>query len=88
MENFAGKWSSDVYITGVDTKGDVVALCNKIARNVGFEHLEFKAQNVESFTSEKVDMLVALHACDTATDEATSDLRASGWNYCLSKTKI
>jgi SAM-dependent methyltransferase len=64
------KWSSDVSITGVDTKGDVVALCNKIAKNVGFEHLEFKAQNVESYISEKVDMLVALHACDTATDEA------------------
>jgi len=57
-------------IVGVDTKGDVVALCNKIAQKVGFEHLNFKHQNVESFTSKKIDILVALHACDTATDEA------------------
>ena len=64
------KWGETVDVVGVDTKGDVVTLCNTVAQNVGFKHLEFKHQNVESFTSEKVDMLVALHACDTATDEA------------------
>lgn len=64
------KWGETVDVVGVDTKGDVVALCNKVAGKVGFNHLEFKNQNVESFTAKKVDMLVALHACDTATDEA------------------
>ena len=64
------KSKETVSVTGVDTKGDVVALCNKVANKVSFNHLEFKHQNVENFTSQKVDMLVALHACDTATDEA------------------
>ena len=63
-------WTETVDVTGVDTKGDVVSLCNKVAKAVSFNHLEFKHQNVEGFTSDKIDMLVALHACDTATDEA------------------
>jgi len=57
-------------VVGVDTKGDVVKLCNEIAENVGFEQLSFKHQNIENFTSKNLDILVALHACDTATDEA------------------
>jgi len=64
------KWGETVDVTGVDTKEDVVALCNKVAQSVGFIHLRFKYQNVENYASENVDMLVALHACDTATDEA------------------
>lgn len=66
----SGKWPDAANVTGVDTKGDVVNLCNKVARNVNFERLEFKHTNIENFTSQKIDMLVALHACDTATDEA------------------
>lgn len=64
------KLPSGVEVVGVDTKGDLVTLCNKIAGKVGFKGLEFKQENVESFKSKKIDMLVALHACDTATDEA------------------
>ncbi|MDB2437522.1 SAM-dependent methyltransferase [Hellea sp.] len=64
------KWGETVDVTGVDTKEDVVALCNKVAQSVGFNHLNFKYQNVESYASKNVDLLVALHACDTATDEA------------------
>jgi len=69
-EYLSQKWSEDVAVTGVDTKGDVVALCNSIAQKVGFEHLAFKAENIEGFSSTSIDILVALHACDTATDEA------------------
>jgi len=57
-------------VIGVDTKEDVVNLCNKVAKKVNFENLKFKHQNIESFTAHNIDMLVALHACDTATDEA------------------
>lgn len=69
-EYLSKSWHETVEVTGVDTKGDVVALCNNVAKTVGFDHLDFKHQNVESFSSKKIDMLVALHACDTATDEA------------------
>ena len=69
-EYLSKKSQETVNVVGVDTKGDVVALCNEVAKSVSFDGLEFKHQNVENFTSEKIDMLVALHACDTATDEA------------------
>lgn len=69
-EFLSQKLTNGADVIGVDTKGDMVTLCNKIAKNVGFEHLEFKQQNIENFKSKKIDMLVALHACDTATDEA------------------
>ena len=69
-EYLSKKWTERVEVTGVDTKTDVVALCNKIANDVSYDGLTFKAQNIESFAAGTVDMLVALHACDTATDEA------------------
>jgi len=69
-EYLSKKWTDNVQVTGVDTKGDIVALCNKIAQKASFKHLSFKQQNIEGFTSENIDILVALHACDTATDEA------------------
>ena len=69
-EYLSKKWHKGVSITGVDTKEDVVALCNKIAQQVNFEGLAFKHENIEQFTSKDIDILVALHACDTATDEA------------------
>ena len=69
-EYLSKKWQKDVSITGVDTKEDVVALCNQIAKLVNFEGLNFKHENIEQFASKDIDILVALHACDTATDEA------------------
>lgn len=69
-EYLSKKLPNGAAVTGVDTKSDVVALCNKIAKKVNFEKLEFKNENIETFLSHRVDMLVALHACDTATDEA------------------
>ena len=64
------KLPNGIEITGIDLKSDMVTLCNKIAEKVGFKSLAFKHQNVEGFKSETIDILVALHACDTATDEA------------------
>lgn len=60
----------DVSVTGVDTKADTVALCNEIAAAGGFEGLRFVEGTIADFEVGDVDILIALHACDTATDDA------------------
>ena len=58
-------------ITGVEARKELVALTNQVARNVGFEGLEFTAGTIADFDPKgSLDLLVALHACDTATDDA------------------
>ncbi|HEY0429672.1 MAG TPA: SAM-dependent methyltransferase [Pyrinomonadaceae bacterium] len=60
----------DVRVTGVDTKSQLVGLCNDIARSNEFENLKFVNGRIGDFKLEKVDILIALHACNTATDDA------------------
>lgn len=60
----------DVKVTGVDTKEELVGLCNDIARASEFENLKFVHGSIGDFRLENVDILIALHACNTATDDA------------------
>ena len=60
----------DVHVTGVDTKSQLVGLCNDIARASEFENLKFVDGWIGDFEIENVDILIALHACNTATDDA------------------
>jgi SAM-dependent methyltransferase len=60
----------EVDMTGVDTKNEIVALCNDIAAASGFSGLKFVNGTIGDFETEGVDVLIALHACDTATDDA------------------
>jgi SAM-dependent methyltransferase len=62
--------SLDVELTGVDTKQELVGLCNDIARACDFEGLKFVHGFIDSFALASTDILIALHACDTATDDA------------------
>ncbi|MGI9159530.1 MAG: class I SAM-dependent methyltransferase [Saprospiraceae bacterium] len=57
-------------ITGIELRPQLVALCNQIARDNGFSGLQFIAQDIKDYHPERLDMLIALHACDTATDLA------------------
>jgi SAM-dependent methyltransferase len=57
-------------VTGVDTRDELVTLCNDIARASEFDELEFQRGFIEDFEVKDVDILIALHACNTATDEA------------------
>jgi hypothetical protein len=57
-------------ITGVDVRKDLVDFCNEVAQKVGFTHLRFECGHIQSFTPGQTDVLIALHACDTATDQA------------------
>lgn len=57
-------------VVGVEFRKDLVDLCNKIAVNAQFEQLSFVEGTIESYHTEAIDLLIALHACDTATDDA------------------
>jgi SAM-dependent methyltransferase len=57
-------------VTGVEARAELVELCNETARRAGFERLEFRAGLIDDFEVPRADALIALHACDTATDEA------------------
>lgn len=59
------------YITGLDLKEDVIKNCDSLAKKLGCENLEFKIGNIADYSSEKnPDIIITLHACDTATDFA------------------
>lgn len=63
--------NKNVTIRGFDLKADVVENCNKIAKELEFGNLSFEAGDIANITSqEKINMLITLHACDTATDIA------------------
>ena len=69
----------DVNIVGLDLKSDVIKHCNQIAKDLNYEGLEFLEGDIADYKGkDDVDMVVTLHACDTATDYAIA--KAIGWN--------
>lgn len=57
-------------VHGIEFRDDLVKLCNLIASQSNFKNLWFKKGTILDVTIEKIDVLIALHACDTATDDA------------------
>jgi hypothetical protein len=57
-------------ILGIELRKELVEKCNSIAKKAGFEKLSFQTGSIEKTDLPPTDMLIALHACDTATDEA------------------
>ncbi len=61
----------DIMVTGLDLKKDVIAHCNELAKSCGYDKLTFEVGDISTYDgSDAVDMVVSLHACDTATDYA------------------
>lgn len=60
----------DISVTGVDTKSDLVELCSGIAAACQFEGLNFVVGSIAGYDVGETDILIALHACNTATDDA------------------
>lgn len=60
----------DAQVTGVEYRPDMVALCNDIAGASRFRNLKFVEGSIEHFDAAGTNILIALHACDTATDDA------------------
>jgi SAM-dependent methyltransferase len=60
----------DARVTGVELRPDMVALCNKAIAKLGIEGLRIEEGDVRSYQPQALDVMIALHACDTATDHA------------------
>ena len=59
----------DIRIIGLDLKKEVIRHCNELSEKYGYEKLRFLEGDIADYTGvNKVDMVVTLHACDTATD--------------------
>ncbi len=69
----------DAEITGLDLKADVIEKCSRLAEAYGYAGLHFQQGDIGTYSGEtdRVDMVVTLHACDTATDYALA--KAVDW---------
>lgn len=83
---FAVKRGLEAKIIGYDLKADVVENCNRIAEKYGYDKLRFQHADVsrDVLSQEHIDMVVTLHACDTATDFALDYALRHGVKYIFS----
>ncbi len=74
---------SPLHVTGVERRADLVDACTRAAAEHGLDGLTFAQGDVASTAIDRVDVLVALHACDTATDDALAMGIAAGASLIL-----
>lgn len=75
----------EVRMVGLDLKEDVIEHCNALAEKYGYDHLHFLTGDIAQYEGmTKVDMVVTLHACDTATDYALAKAVSWGADVILS----
>ncbi len=68
----------NVEMTGVELRKELVHLCKDFARQCNFQGLKFEESTIEGYSGGAIDILIALHACDTATDDAIAKGIQSG----------
>jgi len=70
---------SRVRVRGIEARPELVEFCNRVASDQGFgSRLSFAAGTIADTPFDKIDILIALHACDTATDDALAKGIAAG----------
>ncbi len=62
--------AKDAHVAGIELREDMVTLCTTAAARHNLQGLSFEQGDVRSYTPERLDVMIALHACDTATDYA------------------
>jgi hypothetical protein len=60
----------DCRMTGIEVRAGLVDFCNDLARTLNFSGLAFEAAEAQQTSRKRADIVIALHACDTATDDA------------------
>ena len=63
-------WQLPVQVLGVETRPELVNQTNRLAKSIGADDLRFVAGTIDAAILPAADALIALHACDTATDDA------------------
>lgn len=75
----------ELHIVGLDLKADVIEHCSALAARLGYDRLRFLVGDIADYNElEQVDMMVTLHACDTATDAALEKAVRWGASVILS----
>ena len=72
-----------VDMVGIERRRSLVDFCNRVAKECGFNHLRFELGEIANSKLDGTDVVIALHACDTATDDAIYGGIASGAQIIL-----
>ncbi len=81
---FANETSTTPFFVGVDTNGELIQRCEEIKTALDYENMVFNHSRTIDFTSDrKIDIVIALHACNTATDEAIAKGIEIGAKYIM-----
>lgn len=70
LYDFISRYQENFQMTGIEIREDLVNICNLIAQEHHFTHLKFEQGSIDAYEIEQTDMVIALHACDIATDMA------------------
>ncbi len=72
IHNAISSRSAPIEVTGIEIRDDLVKFCNDVSAELGCKGLAFRKGDITSYSPDRLDILIALHACDTATDHAIS----------------
>jgi hypothetical protein len=82
-DHLAQNKNMQIHLTGYEIRKGIVDFCNKTAKEIGFEGLDFVQNSINEADVTGTDMVIALHACDIATDMAIAKGIQAGAAYII-----